>query len=96
MVSAITVDAQHLYIAKKDAPPTAKTPHSLKCPKCQGDMEEGYILDVQDMINNGQNSAAWVQGTLQRGFIQGIKVKLKRDMVADRCPNCGYVELYAP
>ena len=67
-----------------------------RCPKCQKAMEEGHVPD----IGYGQASQSkWAPGTPEpRRYIGGIKMRANEQLpiTAYRCPNCGYVELYAP
>ena len=64
------------------------------CPKCTGEMEEGFILDV----THGHRLAShWVAGAPEKSFWLGIKVRGKRLLVVRtlRCKSCGYLESYA-
>ena len=85
-VSAITVEAQQMRIAKHDpAPAPLSLPVDPKCSKCQGKMESGFV------------SAEWVSGQLRgglRGFHKPI-IKERRRISAYCCTNCGYIELYS-
>ena len=65
-----------------------------ECPKCKGDMEEGFILDV----THGHRLAShWVAGAPEKSFWLGVKVKGKRLMNVRtfRCKSCGYLESYS-
>jgi predicted nucleic-acid-binding Zn-ribbon protein len=97
IASAITVDAQRVNIANTYAEEDTKTTETqaLKCPKCQGDLEQGFILDIQNSSGSIRAPADWVMATIKGGFLPGLKVKTRRKMVAYRCTSCGYVELYA-
>lgn len=66
------------------------------CPKCKGEMEEGFILDNGDY--GTQKPSDWVEGEPHRSFWHGgVKVSDKRryEMRSYRCVGCGYVETYA-
>jgi predicted nucleic-acid-binding Zn-ribbon protein len=100
-LSAITADAEHLQIAAKphmDEQIAPVAPVS-KCPKCQSDMEAGYVLDVRPIGTSGggydPEPADWVQGPVKTGWFAGLKVKARHRITANRCSNCSYVELYA-
>ena len=68
---------------------------TINCSKCQGLMEEGFILDRGDMNVGFINS--WVEGEPVKSFWNGIKVnnKLQYAVKTFRCVNCGYLESYA-
>lgn len=98
IVSAITVEARHVTIAKSLAQAEATTaaePTALTCPKCQSEMEQGFLLDIQGPAVNDKRPSDWVKGPAERNFWQGVKVKNRRQVVAYRCTHCGYLELYA-
>jgi Domain of unknown function (DUF6487) len=62
-----------------------------QCPQCNGTMEEGFII-------GGPAPVGWFEGLPQYGFAGGLKRHRVRQikMVAIRCNDCGFVELYAP
>jgi predicted nucleic-acid-binding Zn-ribbon protein len=68
------------------------------CPKCDGKMEQGWILDEG---YSSRFQTAWVEGEPQSsifGFLTGGKTprgKTVRSIESYRCTQCGYVELYA-
>lgn len=66
------------------------------CPKCKGEMEEGFILDKGDYAS--QQVSAWVEGEPHPSFWHGgVKVSDKRryEVRSYRCVGCGYLESYA-
>lgn len=66
------------------------------CPKCKGEMEEGFILDKG--AYGSQNPSDWVEGEPRPSFWHGgVKVTDKRryEVRSCRCVGCGYLELYA-
>ncbi len=67
-----------------------------KCPRCQGGMQEGFIVD-SGMAATGV--ANWYAGPPKmRSFGRGIELvdsQLKH-VKALRCEQCSYLELYAP
>ncbi len=65
------------------------------CPKCQGTMSEGVLVD------NGYYAytvGAWQAGAPVVSRWTGLKVNKKAliPTTAYRCGRCGFVELYAP
>lgn len=67
---------------------------SNSCPKCQGSMSEGYILDVNQ--GGAQTVSSWVEGAPDKRWY-GLKIdkKTKRDIQTWRCGRCGFLESYA-
>jgi hypothetical protein len=75
-------------------PGTAAMP-SPSCPKCQTEMQEGFIPD-----HGHQGTvlvSSWVAGPPEPSFWMGLKLggKELRPIVTNRCPACGYLESYA-
>ena len=65
-----------------------------KCPKCSGEMEQGFLLDH----NYGTAEASdWIEGPVERSFWTGVKTrgKERRNIATYRCVGCGYLESYA-
>ena len=65
-----------------------------QCPKCDGQMEQGFILD---MTYGARLVSQWASGAPVKSFWTGTKVpeeKLKPIGVF-RCASCGYLESYA-
>ena len=69
---------------------TKPDPH---CPSCKEPMEEGYVLDVGHF--NSRQVAQWVKGEPKRGFWKGLKIDVRKQLSAFRCPKCGLVQHYA-
>ncbi|HWT00910.1 MAG TPA: PF20097 family protein [Pyrinomonadaceae bacterium] len=66
-----------------------------KCPDCEGEMVEGFILD---MTYGGQLVPRWIKGTPEMSFwAGGAKTKGKecRSVETYRCVNCGLLRSYA-
>ena len=68
---------------------------SIVCPKCEGSMEAGFILDVWDV--SLAKVSEWVKGEPQHGFFGHVKPRAgeKYKVTAYRCADCGYIESYA-
>ena len=63
------------------------------CPKCNGEMEEGFIPDITDA---GVDQSRWAEGSPQPGFWGGTKLPKRRLLITTyRCMRCGYLESYA-
>jgi hypothetical protein len=68
----------------------------LRCPKCEGVMEAGYVLDhTQPKL---YAASSWVEGPPEKSIWSGLHTKNRRNLpvIAYRCVACGYLELYAP
>ncbi len=67
---------------------------SNSCPKCQGSMTEGFVLDSTD---NRHTVSAWVEGVPEKSIWTGIKIKgrTKHAIQTWRCGRCGFLESYA-
>lgn len=66
----------------------------LECPKCQGLMDIGFILDRNylEMLQT-----RWVRGKQESDFLTGVSIRDKTlvSIQTYRCLNCGYLESYA-
>lgn len=65
-----------------------------RCPRCDGRMAEGFVLD------HGYGTthiSTWQAGEPRKSFWQGVKqVKAEQKPVSTlRCDRCGYLESYA-
>jgi hypothetical protein len=67
----------------------------IKCVKCAGVMEEGFVPDFGHY--EYVRPLKWIEGKPEKTFWKGTKVEDRRDanISAYRCRECGYVELYA-
>ena len=66
-----------------------------RCPKCDGEMEQGFVLDE---IPGGQIASRWAGGIPRTSFWTGVKAVPANEVIpvgAFRCASCGYLELYA-
>ena len=70
-----------------------KTPN---CPKCQGSMEEGYLMDQGD---NAPGQSHWrTRESAPRQLLGFITIQQAKNMLAVttfRCVKCGFLESYA-
>tara|TARA_R100000789_G_scaffold100209_1_gene109244 strand:- start:1202 stop:1471 length:270 start_codon:yes stop_codon:yes gene_type:complete len=72
----------------------------LSCPKCNGEMIQGYVLDKSV---GGVSSSQWAEGKPVRrtyfGFVVAeIKIPKSEEVIpigTFRCQSCGYLESYA-
>ena len=64
------------------------------CPKCQGAMSEGFILDHN---HSARAVGRWVEGAPEKSFWLGIRLRGKTQLpiVTWRCGSCGFLESYA-
>ena len=65
------------------------------CPKCDGSMTEGFIVDHGDY--SIARVASYQPGEPRRSFWTGVKEN-KQEQIAIttmRCTRCGYLENYA-
>jgi predicted nucleic-acid-binding Zn-ribbon protein len=68
----------------------------VKCPKCNGLMEEGFLLDRGPEHFLFQSN--WVEGKAEKSFWTGLNIKNRkqREIILFRCSVCGFLEFYAP
>ena len=64
------------------------------CPKCQGEMEQGFVLEVSQ---GGRSVISWFSGQPKKSFWAGIKLfEVKQIPIGTfRCMDCGYLESFA-
>ena len=66
-----------------------------QCPKCDGRMEQGFILDFAH--GGARLVSQWAPGEPHKSFWMGTK--LPEDKLIPigtfRCESCGYLESYA-
>ena len=65
------------------------------CPKCEGEMEQGFTLDFSQA---GGLVSRWAAGTPQKSFWRGTKRIPEESFIpigTFRCASCGYLESYA-
>lgn len=72
------------------------TETSLRCSRCHGVMEKGYVADL---TYGAAMQSAWTPGEpMPRRILGGIKWSRRANtpIVTFRCQSCGYLEAYAP
>ena len=70
-------------------------PTPSQCPKCDGKMEQGFILDL---TYGGQIVSRWAAGVPRKSYWSGTRAVPDHDVIpvgAFRCQSCGYLESYA-
>ena len=71
----------------------------MKCMKCGGEMEEGFILDKAGPSGVHVAKPEWGMLTENRAFGGKILVsrglKNRKEIVTNRCTSCGFLESYA-
>jgi len=68
---------------------------SRRCAKCDGKMEDGFLLDSTDA---SRVQTKWVQGAPEESrWGMGVKLKgrLQLPIATFRCTKCGFLESYA-
>jgi phage FluMu protein Com len=67
---------------------------NIKCPKCNEEMEEGFIADY---THGAVLVSKWVEGEPEKSFWLGTKTRGKEKVKVKtyRCSGCGYLESYA-
>jgi predicted nucleic-acid-binding Zn-ribbon protein len=65
------------------------------CPKCNDEMELGFIVTGLPSIRTNYMTSKWVAGEPVKSFWTQIKVEAPLEVTTYRCQNCGYLESYA-
>ena len=67
-----------------------------KCPKCDGRMVPGFVVDE---THGGRLASRWAEGSPLRSFLAWKGIKRPKKAVIPvgtfRCAGCGYLESYA-
>jgi hypothetical protein len=65
-----------------------------RCPKCDGEMHEGFIADF---THGAILQEQWVQGPPEKSIWVGTKIRDKERyrITTFRCADCGFLESYA-
>jgi len=68
---------------------------TIKCERCGGAMEEGFVLDRGHYSFPAEQR--WVEGEPQPSFWTGLKTDDRRQFKVEthRCEKCGRLESYA-
>ena len=66
-----------------------------ECPRCRGNMSEGFVVDRGH--GNTQGQQKWVEGEPVKSFWFGLDTsdRAKYEVRTYRCGRCGYLESYA-
>lgn len=67
---------------------------SYNCPKCDGAMELGFVMDF---THGGRLVSHWAAGSPQKSFWTGTKLPDEKLLPVGtfRCESCGFLESYA-
>ncbi|HEV7858099.1 MAG TPA: PF20097 family protein [Pyrinomonadaceae bacterium] len=67
---------------------------NLTCSECDGEMEEGFILDS---THGALMVSRWLSGKPEPSWWQGTKTKGKKARIIEtyRCVKCGLLKSYA-
>jgi hypothetical protein len=67
-----------------------------ECPKCQGSMKEGFIIDHTH--GGARTVGSWVEGKPEKSIWTGLKLGGRKPAPIEvwRCSRCGFLESYAP
>lgn len=66
----------------------------LRCARCNGEMEQGFIVDT---THGGHFVSRWMRGAPKKSFIFVTQID-KNECIpigTYRCKACGYLESYA-
>ena len=65
------------------------------CPKCGGEMPEGFTLEIGAYDANSQET--WIAGKPEYAFWKGLKItgRQRSAVTSFRCVKCGFLEQYA-
>jgi hypothetical protein len=69
-------------------------PATSRCPKCQGEMVQGFVMDT---INGGRQASQWAEGPPRKSFWFRTKLPERRliPIGTFRCNSCGFLESFA-
>jgi len=72
---------------------SSMTQAAMSCPKCQGEMVRGYVLDLTPV---GVRVSEWNAGPPKKAGWTSIKDSTSQiPMSTFRCQSCGFLESYA-
>jgi len=68
--------------------------NNQSCPKCQNEMEQGFVLDN---TYGARIVSHWSAGQPKKSFWTGTKLSEEKQIPIGtfRCKNCGYLESFA-
>jgi predicted nucleic-acid-binding Zn-ribbon protein len=71
---------------------------SQKCPKCNGEMVRGFLIDYQNPTMTWVST--WAEGKPEKSFWFGTRAAVDKETnkiptATFRCAGCGYLESYA-
>ena len=68
---------------------------SNRCPKCEGSMTEGFVLNHKD---GSRAVSTWIPGPPEKSFWTGLRLSGRpaHQIQTSRCTRCGFLESYAP
>lgn len=66
-----------------------------RCPKCQGEMVQGFIVDWSQ--GGGRRISSWVEGAPEKSFWHGTSAPAEKHVPVGtfRCSKCGFLESFA-
>jgi len=69
-------------------------PTTTRCPKCQGEMAQGFVMDY---THGGRLVSQWAEGAPHKSFWFATKVPEGKVIPIGtfRCNACGFLESYA-
>jgi len=69
-------------------------PAASRCPKCQGEMIQGFVMDH---TYGARLVSQWAEGTPQKSFWTVTKLPPEKLIPIGifRCQSCGFLESYA-
>ena len=79
-------------------------PDNQRCPKCNGEMTQGFIVDrgnaeislrSREMGFGTRHVSKWAPGTPVKSLLLMTKVRNALPIGTFRCSSCGYLESYA-
>ncbi len=67
---------------------------ATQCPKCEGQMEQGFI---EDMTQGGRLVSSWCSGPPAKSFWMGMTANPTAIIPIGvfRCSSCGFLESFA-
>jgi hypothetical protein len=71
------------------------TTPSERCPKCDGEMVQGFLIDLGHA--NSARVSRWAEGAPQKSFWTGTRTPADAVLPVGtfRCSTCGFLESYA-